>query len=113
MELTEYLKSCERGAMSRNRYVSLMRPRVSIVRQIARFDCGKRPHARRLRESLEPATVMSCLVTGGFDIPTEGIVLSHGMNVSCLATEANPRLRPSLACIMLAERANLVTITLI
>jgi hypothetical protein len=33
--------------------------------------------------------------------------------VSCLPPEAYTPLRPSLACIMLAERANLVTIPLV
>jgi hypothetical protein len=50
-----------------------MRPSVSIVRQIVGSSWEKGPLARRLQESLEPATVIQYLVTGGFGKPEEGI----------------------------------------
>jgi hypothetical protein len=71
--LKECLETWERGAMWGNAHVSLVRPSVSIVRQIAGSGWEKGPLARRLQESLEPATVFQYLVTGGFDRPEEGI----------------------------------------
>jgi hypothetical protein len=59
--------------MSFTGHVSSVRPSVSIVRQITGFDCERGPLARRLRWSLEPATVAQCLVTGGFDMPEDRI----------------------------------------
>jgi hypothetical protein len=44
------------------------------MRQIEGYDGEEGVHARRLRESLEPAAVTPCLVMGGLEIPAKGIV---------------------------------------
>ena len=80
------------------------------MRQVIGFDCGREPLVRRLQPALEPTTFGQCLRTGGFEAPEARIPLDYRVDVSCLAPEAETPSLPSLTRVMLAERANLVTI---
>ena len=68
---------------------------------------------RRFRRLLEPATAGQCLVMRGFNSPEDGRILARPEAWRTLPPKAYTPVLRCLACVILAERASLVTIALV